>query len=47
MLRLQGEFRLPFAISPDERDGHGLPQRAATASMSFLLAHIRKRLATP
>jgi hypothetical protein len=47
VLRLQGEFRLPFAISRCELDGDGLPQRAATASMNFLLAHIRKSLTSP
>ncbi len=47
LLRLQGEFRLPFAISRSEPDGGEMPQRAATASMNFLLAHIRKSLASP
>lgn len=47
LLRLQGEFRLPFAVSNSEPDGCELPQRAATASMNFLLAHITKSLARP
>jgi hypothetical protein len=47
LLRLQGEFRLPFAVSTSEQDGDEVPQRAATASMNFLLAHIRKSLASP
>jgi hypothetical protein len=47
LLRLQGEFRLPFAVSSSEPDGDRLPQRAATASMNFLLDHITKSLDRP
>jgi hypothetical protein len=47
LLRLQGEFRLPVAIGSSGLDCDELPQRAATASMNFLLAHIRKSLASP
>jgi hypothetical protein len=43
LLRLEGEFRLPFAIS----DRSELPRRAATASMNYLLDHVRRSLAGP
>jgi hypothetical protein len=47
LLRLQGAFRLPFAVAGPEPDRHELPQRAAAASMSFLLDHVRAALAGP
>jgi hypothetical protein len=47
LLRLEGEFRLPFAVSSSEPGRDELPRRAATASMNYLLAHIRERLAGP
>jgi hypothetical protein len=46
LLRLEGEFRLPFAVSSSEA-GRELPGRAATASMNYLLDHVRKSLAGP
>jgi hypothetical protein len=47
LLRLEGEFRLPFAVSITEPDRDELPRRAATASMNYLLDHIRKSMAGP
>jgi hypothetical protein len=47
LLRLEGEFRLPFAVSIAEPDRDELPRRAATASMNYLLDHIRKSMAGP
>ena len=47
LLRLEGEFRLPFAVSIAEPDRDELPRRAATASMNYLLDHIRKSMASP
>jgi hypothetical protein len=47
LLRLEGEFRLPFAISSSARGRGELPRRAATASMNYLLDHIRESLAGP
>ena len=45
IVRLQGAFRLPFAIPGTGADRDELPHRAATASMSFLLDHVRQNLA--
>ena len=47
LLRLEGEFRLPFAVSSSEPARSELPRRAATASMNYLLDHIRKSMAGP
>jgi hypothetical protein len=47
LLRLEGEFRLPFAVSSSEPGRDELPRRAATASMNYLLDHVRKSLAGP
>jgi hypothetical protein len=47
LLRLQGAFRLPFAVAGSAADRDELPQRAAAASMSFLLDHVRASLAGP
>ena len=47
LLRLEGEFRLPFAVSSCEPARSELPRRAATASMNYLLDHIRKSMAGP
>jgi hypothetical protein len=47
LLRLEGEFRLPFAVSGSEPGRDELPRRAATASMNYLVDHIRKSLASP
>jgi hypothetical protein len=45
LLRLQGAFLLPFSIPGAGPDRDQLPHRAAAASMSFLLDHVRKNLA--
>jgi hypothetical protein len=45
LLRLDGEFRLPFAVRRSEPGRDELPRRAATASMNYLLDHIRTSLA--
>lgn len=47
LLRLEGEFRLPFAVSSSEPARSELPRRAATASMNYLLDHVRNSLAGP
>jgi hypothetical protein len=47
LLRLQGGFRLPFPVAGSDRDRAELPLRAATASVSFLLDHVRASLAGP
>jgi hypothetical protein len=47
LLRLEGEFRLPFAVSRSEPGCDDLPRLAAAASMSHLMDHIRKSLAGP
>jgi hypothetical protein len=47
LLRLEGEFRLPFAVGSSEPGRGELPRRAATASINYLLDHIRKSLAGP
>jgi hypothetical protein len=47
LLRLQGAFRLPFAVAGPAAGRDELPHRAATASMNFLLEHIRASLAGP
>jgi hypothetical protein len=47
LLRLEGEFRLPFTVSSADPDRDELPRRAATASMNYLLDHIRKSMADP
>jgi hypothetical protein len=47
LLRLEGEFRLPFAVSSAEPERDELPRRAATASMNYLLDHIRTSLVGP
>jgi hypothetical protein len=44
LVRLQGAFRLPFAVPGAGPDRDELPRRAAAASMSFLLDHITKEL---
>jgi hypothetical protein len=47
LLRLEGEFRLPVPIGGAEPGGGELPRRAATATMNYLLDHIRESLAGP
>jgi hypothetical protein len=47
LLRLEGEFRLPVAVRGAGPGGGELPRRAATASMNYLLDHIRESLAGP
>jgi hypothetical protein len=47
LLRLQGAFRLPFVVAGSAAERDELPQRAAAASMSFLLDHVRASLAGP
>ncbi|HEY6478936.1 MAG TPA: hypothetical protein VIZ00_02835 [Streptosporangiaceae bacterium] len=47
LLRLEGEFRLPVAGSGAGLGDGELPRRAATASMNYLLDHIRESLAAP
>jgi hypothetical protein len=47
LLRLQGAFRLPFPVGGSDRDRDELPLRAAAASVSFLLEHVRASLAGP
>jgi hypothetical protein len=43
LLRLHGAFRLPFAVAGHDR----VAQRAASASVSFLVNQIRQHLARP
>jgi hypothetical protein len=47
LLRLEGEFRLPFAVSSSAPGRSELPRRAATTSMNYLLDHIKESLAGP
>jgi hypothetical protein len=47
LLRLEGEFRLPFGVPSSGPGRDELPRQAATASMNYLLDHIRKSLAGP
>lgn len=47
VLRVQGAFRLPFVLAGPDAGRSRVAQRAATASVNFLVSHIRQHLAGP
>jgi hypothetical protein len=47
MLRVQGAFRVPFVMTGPDTGRNRVAQRAAAASVNFLVGYIRQHLAGP